>query len=71
MLNFCGKLSRMDWEALYRDPGLRWELIQSRTGPQGERLPSLHVTQKFRVVDRRSGEFLELITLYPIHDSAY
>ena len=71
VLNFCGKLSKMDWQALYRDPGLRWELIQSRAGARGERLHSLRVTQKIRAVALRSVDFLELPTLHPDHDSAY
>ena len=31
-------LQTMDWQQLVLSKGLRWELIQSRQGPQGQRL---------------------------------
>jgi len=34
-------LQTMDWQQLVLRKGLRWELIQSRQGPQGQRLYSL------------------------------
>ena len=34
-------LQTMDWQQLVLSKGLRWELIQSRQGPQGQRLFSL------------------------------
>ena len=61
----------MEWKDIYRDQGLRWELIQSRTGPKGERLYSIRITQKVRAVVKRSGDFLEFLTLHADHDSAY
>lgn len=57
--------------SIYRDKGLRWGLIQSRNGPGGERLYSIRVSQKIRAVVRRSGEFMEFLTLHAEHDSAY
>jgi len=71
VLNCCVKLAALDWSTLYRDRGLRWEAIHSRTGANQERLYSLRVTQKIRAVGKRSGEFLELLTLHADHDSAY
>ena len=71
VLNCCGMLTGQEWEAVYGDKGLRWELIQSRPGPGGERLYSIRISQKIRAVARRSGEFLEFLTLYADHDSAY
>ncbi len=56
---------------MYRDKGLRWELIQSRTGPEKERLYSIRITQKIRAVLKHSGDFLEFLTLHVDHDSAY
>ena len=61
MLNCCVKLAALDWDAIYRDKGLRWELIQSRTGASIERLYSIRITQKIRAVVRRTGEFLEFL----------
>ena len=71
VLNCCSKLSAMDWNSIYRDKGLRWELIQSRTGPASERLYSIRITQKVRAVVKRSGELLEFLSLHPDHDSTY
>jgi len=50
---------------------LRWELIQSRQGPQGERLYSLRVSRSCRAVAWREGDWLRFLSLHPDHDSAY
>jgi hypothetical protein len=71
VLNCCGKLASLDWSDVFRDKGLRWELIQSRTGAANERLYSIRITQKVRAVVKRSGEFLEFLTLHVDHDSTY
>ena len=71
VLDCCGKLAAMDWNAIYRDKGLRWELIQSRMGIGKERLYSIRITRKVRAVVKRSGDFLEFLTLHADHDSAY
>ena len=71
VLNCWGKLATMDWNAVYRDKGLRWELIQSRTAPDNGRLFSIRITQKLRAVVKRTGDFLEFLTLHADHDSAY
>jgi len=71
VLNCCGKLAALDWNAIYRDKGLRWELIQSRTGTGKERLYTIRITQRTRAVVKRSGDFLEFLTVHVDHDSAY
>jgi hypothetical protein len=71
VLHCCGKLAKMEWTAIYRDKGLRWELIQSRTGRNEERLYSIRMSKKVRAVVKRSGEFVEFLTLHADHDSAY
>jgi hypothetical protein len=71
VLQSCIKLAALDWDALYRDKGFRWELIHSRRAPDGSKLYSLRIAKKMRAVARRSGDFLELLTLHPDHDSAY
>jgi hypothetical protein len=71
VLNCCAKLAVMEWDAIYRDKGLRWELIQSRAGRDKERLYSIRMSRKVRAVVRRSGEFVEFLTLHADHDSAY
>ena len=71
VLQICVKLGGLDWDALYRDKGFRWETIQSRRAADGTRLYSIRIAKKMRAVVRRSVEFLEFLTLHADHDSAY
>jgi hypothetical protein len=71
VLNSCVKLAKMEWHSLFRDNGLRWEMIHSRKHSGSEALYSLRITQKIRAVTRRTGNTLELLTLHPDHDSPY
>ena len=71
VLNSCIKLASMDWNELYRNKGFHWELIQSKTHSHGEKFYSLRITQKIRVVAKRSGNFLQFLTLHTDHDSAH
>ena len=64
-------LQAMTWHQLQSSKGLRWELIQSRQGPHGERLYSLRVTRCCRALAWRDGPWLRLLSLHPDHDSAY
>ncbi len=64
-------LQAMDWQQLVLSKGLRWELIQSRQGPQGQRLYSLRVSPSCRAVAWRDGDWLRFLSLHPDHDSAY
>jgi hypothetical protein len=70
-LQSCIKLATLGWDDLYRDRGFRWELIQSRRAADGSRLYSIRITKKMRAVVRRTGEFLEMLTLHSDHDSIY
>ncbi len=65
------KIRQMDWEQLYRDRGLRWEAILSRTGPAGQRIYSLRVTRRVRAVAYRERDFLRFLSLHADHNSAY
>ena len=71
VLNAFRKIHQLDWEQLYRDPGLRWEAILSRSGPGNQRIYSLRITQRVRAVAYRDGQFLRLLSLHSDHDSAY
>ena len=71
VLTTLRKLAAMTWLEVYRDPGLRWEAILSRAGPHGGRLYSLRISEGFRAVAFRDGDWLRLLTLHPDHDSAY
>ena len=71
LLEALAKLASLSWDDLYKSKGFRWELIQSRRGPDWARLHSLRITKGFRAVTLREGEFLVMLTLHPDHDSAY
>ena len=65
-------LLTMDWQQLVLSKGPRSrELIQSRQGPQGQRLFSRRVSRNCRAVAWRDGDWLRLLSLHPDHDSAY
>ena len=71
VLGTLRKLSQMSWDQIYRDPGLKWELIRTRVDPREERLYSFRIGKGFRGVARRDGEWLKVLSLHPDHDSAY
>jgi hypothetical protein len=69
-------LQAMTWHQLQSSKGLRWELIQSRQEPNGQRLYSLRVSRSCRATacrdgPWRDGPWLRLLSLHPDHDSAY
>jgi hypothetical protein len=65
------KLLKLSWADLYKDKGLNWELIKTQTGPKGQRIYSIRVTEKFRAAVYRADDFLVFLSLHPDHDSAY
>jgi hypothetical protein len=65
------KIHRMDWADVYRDAGLKWEAIQTRRGPTGQRVYSLRITRRVRAVAFREGNMLCLLAIHADHDSAY
>ena len=65
------KLAKMTWDQVYRDKGLHWEAIKSRTSRDGGRLYSFRITRKFRAVAQREGDWMRCLTLHPDHDSTY
>jgi len=71
VLTTLRKLLEMTWEQIYRDSGLKWELISSRAGERGEKLYSLRMGKGFRAVAFREGDSLRFVSLHPDHDSAY
>ena len=66
-----GKFGQLSWEQVYRDKGLRWEAVAHRTGPNGQRLYTVRITQRFRALVYREGEFIRFLSLHTDHDSAY
>ena len=65
------RIGKMTWNELYADRGIRWEMIRSRTTPDGLRRYSLRIGLKMRAVGYREGETLRLESPHPDHDSAY
>ena len=70
VLNCCSKMAGREWNEIYRDRGLRWEVIQGHEGSDAGRVYSIRITQKMRATVRRSDDFLEFLLLHPDHDSA-
>ena len=65
------KIKKLAWAEDYRDTGLHWELVQSKKGPNGTRLYTVRVSDKFRALVYREGQFMRFLSLHPDHDSAY
>ncbi|OGW44029.1 MAG: hypothetical protein A2132_00905 [Nitrospirae bacterium RBG_16_43_11] len=71
ILEILKKIRSLTWTAIYKDNGLRWELVQSRTGLGGQRLYTIRISQKFRAIVYREAQFMRFLSLHPDHDSAY
>ena len=65
------RLRTLDWNALYRHTGFKWEAIRHIRTPNGATAYSLRLTEKIRAIAYRDGDFLRIISLHPDHDSAY
>ena len=65
------RLRQLDWDALYRHSGFRWEAIEHVKPPNSAKVYSLRLSQKVRAIAYRDGDFLRVISLHPDHDSAY
>ena len=65
------KISRLTWEELYKDHGLKWEKISSKKLSTGEQIYSFRFSKKYRITATRQDNFLKLLMLHTDHDSAY
>lgn len=65
------KISNLTWDELYKDQGLKWEVIISKTTKTNDRIYSFRFSQKYRALALREEAYLRLLTLHPDHDSAY
>lgn len=65
------RLRELEWPALYRHTGFRWEAIEHLKIGGGAKVYSLRLSQRIRAVGLRDGNFLRLISLHPDHDSTY
>ncbi len=71
VLGTLRKIKQLTWIAVYKDKGLHWEMVQSKKGPLGERLYTIRISDGFRALVYRQGNFLRFLSLHPDHDSAY
>jgi len=65
------KIQGMDWDAVYKVSGLKWEKIDHIPSPSGHPVYSLRLSKKARALAFREGNFLRFLSLHPDHDSAY
>jgi hypothetical protein len=69
VVSALGRLRELDWHALYRHTGFRWEAIEHLKIGGGAKVYSLRLSQRILAVGLRDGNFLRLISLHPDHDS--
>ncbi len=62
VLNTLAKLSKMTWQQVYSDTGLKWEVIVSRVGPHGGRLYSFRIGSGFRAIAYRQDDWLRVVS---------
>jgi hypothetical protein len=60
------KLLGITWDAVYRDPGLKWEEIRSAKGTY-----TLRISKKCRAIVVREGDFMRFLAIHADHDGAY
>lgn len=72
VLDTLKKLLKLNWDQVYRDPGLKWEKITSVRPLKGmEAIYSVRITQARRATALREGEFIRFLTVQPDHDATY
>ena len=65
------KVRSMDWTTFVKHRGSNWEEIGHIAGPNGRPVHSFRLSQKFRALAYRDGDFLRVLSLHLDHDSAY
>jgi hypothetical protein len=65
------KIRAMDWDTFVRHRGSRWEEIGHIVAPHGKSAHSLRLSQKYRALAYRDGDYLRVLSLHLDHDSAY
>jgi hypothetical protein len=71
LLNTLKKLNQLNWESLYLDKGIRWELLTSKSTSKGNNLYSFRFSQKYRGTAYRDENYLVLLNIFVDHDGAY
>lgn len=70
LLNTLNKISKLNWQELYSDKGIRWELITSEN-PNQKAIYSFRFSKKYRGIAYRRGDYFILLNLFVDHDGAY
>jgi hypothetical protein len=65
------KIGAMDWDTFLRHRGSRWEEIRHVPAPNGKPAGSFRLSQKYRALTYRDGDYLRVLSLHLDHDSAY
>jgi hypothetical protein len=65
------KIRTMEWETFVRHPGSNWEEVGHIQAPNGKSAHSFRLSQKYRALAYREGDFLRVLSLHLDHDSAY
>ena len=66
------KIRQLNWNQLYRDQGLKWEMISSIKPPPGiDAVYSLRISRARRATAHRDGDFIRFLTIAPDHDATY
>lgn len=65
------KIRSMDWDTFIKHRGSRWEELGHIEAPTGKPAHSLRLSQKYRALAYRDGDFLRVLSLHLDHDSAY
>jgi hypothetical protein len=71
LLNTLKKIVRLGWQELYKDKGIRWELITSEKTSKGNNIYSFRFSRKYRATAYRDKNYLVMLALFIDHDSAY
>ena len=66
VLKTLRKLRTLDWVAVYRDPGLKWEQIKGAPGKF-----TVPLSRSSCAVVQRDGDHVRFIALHTDHDAAY
>jgi plasmid maintenance system killer protein len=67
LLNTLRKMTKLTWDALHVDKGIRWELIANKE----QNIYSFRFSKKYRATAYRKNNVCVLLELFPDHDSAY
>lgn len=65
------RIRAMDWETFVTHRGSKWEAIGHIRAPNGKPAHSFRLSQKYRALAYREGDFLRVLSLHLDHGSAY